>query len=280
MTVLLAFCVGVIATRFLVLAGRDLLRAPALQRANHRDRTVPTAAGVIAVLAVLLVEGGRALFGAFGIGEQTASLDRTVVLLACLGFCLLGLVDDLAGTDRDRGFRGHARALAEGRVTSGVGKLVGGAALAIALVAAVEPGASGARVVADAALVALAANVANLFDRAPGRTIKVALLAWLPLAIVAGTDAVGVAIAPVVGAFAGLLGDDVRERLMLGDAGANALGGALGLAVVLECAPTTRTVVLVVLALLTIASEVVSFGRVIDRVPPLRAFDRLGRPGD
>jgi UDP-N-acetylmuramyl pentapeptide phosphotransferase/UDP-N-acetylglucosamine-1-phosphate transferase len=277
-SVVLAFCVGLVAARFVVLAGRDVLRAPVLQRPNFRDRTVPTAAGVLAVVAVLLVEGGRALVGVFGVGEKVPTTARTLLLLACVGFCLLGLLDDLAGTDRERGFGGHLRALAAGRITTGVMKMVGGAALAIVLVAHERAGASATRVIADAALVALAANLANLFDRAPGRTIKLALVAWLPLALLAGTDAVGVAIAPVAGAFAGLLGDDVRERLMLGDAGANALGGALGLAVVLECAPATRTVVLVVLVLLTAVSEVVSFGRVIDRVPPLRAFDRLGRP--
>jgi UDP-N-acetylmuramyl pentapeptide phosphotransferase/UDP-N-acetylglucosamine-1-phosphate transferase len=64
---------------------------------------------------------------------------------------------------------------------------------------------------------------------------------------------------------------------MLGDAGANVLGGVLGLAVVLECSRTTRNIVLVVLIALNLASELVSFSRVIDRVPPLRWLDRLGR---
>jgi UDP-N-acetylmuramyl pentapeptide phosphotransferase/UDP-N-acetylglucosamine-1-phosphate transferase len=119
--------------------------------------------------------------------------------------------------------------------------------------------------------------LANLLDRAPGRAIKIGLLAWIPIALIARADTVGVAIAPVVGAFAGLLGDDLRERLMLGDTGANAMGAVLGLAVVLECAPATRTVVLVVIAVLTIASEWISFSRVIERVPVLRRFDELGR---
>jgi UDP-N-acetylmuramyl pentapeptide phosphotransferase/UDP-N-acetylglucosamine-1-phosphate transferase len=199
------------------------------------------------------------------------------VLLAALGFGLLGLIDDVAGTPSDHGFRGHLGALGHGRVTTGVVKIVGGLALAAVLVTVDHAHTSGARLVADALLVALAANVANLFDRAPGRTIKIAVLAWIPIALLARGDSVGVAIAPVVGAFVGLLGDDLRERLMLGDTGAYAIGAVLGLAVVLECSSATRTVVLLVLAALTFASELVSFSRVIDRVAPLRKFDELGR---
>ena len=81
----------------------------------------------------------------------------------------------------------------------------------------------------------------------------------------------------MIGGFAALLGDDLRERMMLGDTGANAFGGVLGLAVVLQCAPATRNAALGLVLFLTIASEFVSFSRVIERVPPLRAFDHLGR---
>jgi len=83
--------------------------------------------------------------------------------------------------------------------------------------------------------------------------------------------------AVVVGAAAALLVDDLHERLMLGDTGANVLGAAVGLGVVLACSAGTRLVVLVVLVALNLASEVVSFSRVIDSVPPLRALDRAGR---
>jgi UDP-N-acetylmuramyl pentapeptide phosphotransferase/UDP-N-acetylglucosamine-1-phosphate transferase len=281
-SVLLGVVVGVLAARLVVGAGHDLLRAPALERTNLRGRTVPTATGVLAVLAVVLIEAGRSLFGAFGVGNAPPASARLLVVLACIGFGLLGLFDDLAGSP-DHGFRGHLGALvSEGRLTTGLVKILGGGALAVILVNAgsvrvADPGGSGARVVADAMLVALAANLANLFDRAPGRAIKVGLLAWLPLALIARTDSVGVAVAPVVGAFVGLLGDDLHERLMLGDAGSNVLGAVLGLTVVLECAPATRTVVLVVLAAFTLASELISFSRVIERVPALRRLDDLGR---
>jgi UDP-N-acetylmuramyl pentapeptide phosphotransferase/UDP-N-acetylglucosamine-1-phosphate transferase len=136
---------------------------------------------------------------------------------------------------------------------------------------------SGRRLLTDAVLIALAANLANLLDRAPGRAIKFGLVAWVPIAVVAGGDAVGVAIAPVIGAFCGLLGDDLREHLMLGDTGANVLGAVLGLAVVLDVGRGPRNVVLIGLIALTIAAELISFSAVIERVPILQRFDMLGR---
>ena len=121
---------------------------------------------------------------------------------------------------------------------------------------------------------------ATCFDRAPGRTTKFALLCYVPIAFVCGTGATGVATAVVVGAGLALLPDDLREHLMLGDTGANVLGAVLGLAVVLEAAPATRVVVAIVLLAANLASEFVSFSRVIERVAPLRALRRTGPGGD
>jgi hypothetical protein len=144
-----------------------------------------------------------------------------LTVTAVVGFALLGLVDDLAGSGLDgRGFRGHLRALASGRLTTGGMKLAGGVALGV-VVCAPLGGRIGPLVV-DAALVALAANVGNLFDRAPGRTTKVAILAALALALATGFDEELLGVAVVVGAALALLGADLGERLMLGDTGANA----------------------------------------------------------
>jgi UDP-N-acetylmuramyl pentapeptide phosphotransferase/UDP-N-acetylglucosamine-1-phosphate transferase len=275
-SVVLAFLVGLLAVRFLVIAGRPILDAPALVRRNYRDRALPTAAGVFVVLAVLVVEAGRSTLGAFGVGDEPGvNLARPLVLFACLGFGLLGFVDDLLGDGDDRGFRGHLQALARGRVTTGMLKIVGGAAVAFVL-ASQDDFVTGKRLLSDAILIALAANLGNLLDRAPGRVIKVGIVAWIPLAIAGGTGAVGVALAPVMGAFVGLLGDDLREHLMLGDTGANVLGAVLGLAVVLEVDRGARNVVLAALVVLNVAAELVSFSRVIDAVGPLRRLDRLG----
>jgi hypothetical protein len=130
---------------------------------------------------------------------------------------------------------------------------------------------------ADAAVVALGANLANLLDRAPGRTIKVSVVAF---AILAAVDGAGAALAGpgvAVGAGAALAGPDLQERAMLGDTGSNVLGAAVGLGAVIALDGPATIVVLAGLAALNAASEWISFSAVIDRTPALRWFDRVGR---
>ncbi len=275
--VLAAMAVGFVAGRFTWTAVRPWFAQPALARPNYRNAYIPTAVGLVLPLAVFLVEAGRAVAGAAGIGESNGLTGaRFLTVVAVAGFCLLGVVDDIAGSGEYRGFRGHFLALSAGHVTTGLFKLLGGAAVAVVVVQPVSGDGLG-RLLADAALVALAANAGNLFDRGPGRVTKVAIAAFLVLVVFSSVRPALTGVAVVVGAAAALLGEDLRERLMLGDAGANPLGAAMGLGVVLSTAPATRNVVLVVVLVLNALGEVVSFSRVIDAVPPLRAFDRMGR---
>ena len=101
MTVVVALLVGFVTVRFLRVASSDILRAPALQRENFRGVTLPTAGGIFIVLALLIVEGRRAVLGALGVGSETGlTLARSEVLFAVFGFGFLGLVDDLAAVGK------------------------------------------------------------------------------------------------------------------------------------------------------------------------------------
>lgn len=277
MIVVAAFVAGVALAVALRALTAGAFAAEVFERENYRQRRLPTAVGLLVALAALAVDALVAVAVAAGAEPDAAAVaSLRLVTLAALGFALLGLLDDLGGAGESGGFGGHLRSLAGGRLTTGAIKLFGGAAVAVVVVSVREPGSVG-RVLADGALVALAANLGNLFDRAPGRTTKVALVAFVALVVAAGAEPVLAGVALVVGAGAGLLPADLAERLMLGDAGANVLGAVLGLGVVLACAPGTRTGVLVVVAALNLISEWVSFSRVIAAVPPLRAADRWGR---
>jgi len=125
---------------------------------------------------VLVIDAGRSVLGALGVGSE-AGLTQGAPggLFAVFGFGFLGMVDDLAAVGEDRGFKGHLGALREGRVTTGLLKLLGVRRWRSSFVA--TPGfKSGRTLLVDAALIALAANLGNLLDRAPGRTIKFGLV--------------------------------------------------------------------------------------------------------
>ena len=277
MIVVAAFVAGVLVALALWRLTAAAFAVPVFERENFRLRRLPTAVGVLVVLVALAVDAGVTVAEAGGADPSPyALIGLRMVTIAAVGFGFLGLLDDLGGAGESGGFRGHLRSLVRGRLTTGAIKLFGGAAVAIVVVALVGPdGLDG--LLLDAALVALAANLGNLFDRAPGRTTKLSLLALAVLVLGAGAEPQLAGVALVVGAGAGLLPGDLGERLMLGDAGANVLGAALGLGVVLACSGTTRTIVLVVVAVLNLASERISFSRVISSVGPLNAFDRWGR---
>jgi UDP-GlcNAc:undecaprenyl-phosphate/decaprenyl-phosphate GlcNAc-1-phosphate transferase len=277
MTLLAGFVLGILAAGAIWVGMQPVFARPVFSRQNYRGVTLPTAVGIVIPLAVVATSAALTLLTTLGWRPDRpglAALGLTVT--ATLGFGLLGLLDDVAIDEGASGYRGHVAALARGKLTAGSLKMVAGPAVAIIVVAPVSND-SAVRLLLDGALVALAANLANLFDRAPGRVTKVVLLtaAVLVAATAAAPELLGLTV--VAGAAVALLVPDLRERMMLGDAGANPLGAALGLATVLTVAPVARTWVLVALLVLNLVSERVSFSRVIDRVAPLRVLDRMGR---
>jgi hypothetical protein len=211
---------------------------------------------------------------------------------------LFGLLDDAYGSAADRGFRGHLRALAHGRLTTGAFKLIGIGLVSLAAAASVDPGSALvthslatldlaraivplAWTLALGALIALSANLVNLADLRPGRALKAYALYALLLVAGAATrspaDALLLALA-LAGPLVAVWRLDLGERGMLGDAGANAAGAALGFVAAWECGRNWPALVaLAVVFALNLASERWSFSRVIAANPLLTYLDGLGR---
>lgn len=249
----------------------------ALARTNYRDMPVVTGIGILIPVVVVIVAAiGRLVVAA---GDVIAAWDGLTAgtLIAVLGFCLVGLFDDVAGMGQSGGFRGHVAALRDGEVTSGMIKLLGGAAVGLLTVSVLQQdNGTVVGLLRDGATVALAANLGNLFDRAPGRSTKFTATIFVVLSVVAWTSWM-LPPAVAVGAGLGLLGPDLKEEAMLGDAGANVMGAMCGIAALVAFwGSGQRWAVLAVLLGLNVLSEVVSFSKVIDGVGPLRWFDRLG----
>lgn len=238
-------------------------------RTNHRGEQLTLLEGPAVAAAA-----GAAAAVMPGLPART----RAVLAVAGLGAAAFGCYDDLAAAGDRRGFRGHLGALAHGEVTSGAVKIAGIGAAGLAASGMI--GGAPLDVVTNTGLIAGGANLLNLFDLRPGRAIKVALAGSALLAATAPGAARGTAHAAVAapaGAALALLPEDLGERAMLGDAGANALGGMLGAAAAASLPRPARIVLLAGIAGLTAASEVVSFTKVIERTPPLRWLDMLGR---
>jgi UDP-GlcNAc:undecaprenyl-phosphate/decaprenyl-phosphate GlcNAc-1-phosphate transferase len=240
-------------------------------RRNHAGAEVTLAEGPVAILAML---AGLLVPGAVPGGSATV---RGAVALAATGSGAVGAYDDLRGTSQAKGFRGHLAALLSGTLTSGAVK-VAGVGLSAAAASLLLGRTSGAGVairladrLMDTVLIAGMANFTNLCDLRPGRAAKVTL------ALAAGL--VGVGAAPVLGAAAGCLPSDLREKSMLGDCGANALGAAVGTVAAARLPRPAKLAALLAVVGLNLASERISFTAVIDRTATLRRLDQLGRRG-
>jgi UDP-N-acetylmuramyl pentapeptide phosphotransferase/UDP-N-acetylglucosamine-1-phosphate transferase len=196
-----------------------------------------------------------------------------------LGIAFLGFLDDSLGLGErpgaPRGWRGHARALREGRLSTGAIKAIGALALAAYVVSG--RGLESWRYLADVALLILATNLFNLLDLRPGRAEKGLALLGVALCVGAWTfeplDLLGLfAGAVLVGAWFTL-----RERAMLGDTGSNLVGAIAGVWLLTTLGETGRLVALGVVAALTIYGELRSISKTIESVPPLHWLDSLGR---
>ena len=259
-------------------AGLRGLRDAGLVRENYRGAVLAFPLGAVLATAALVALAPLAFL------DDRADLDlldpelrRWIVYL--LGLAFLGFLDDSLGQGASaatpRGWRGHARALREGRLSTGAIKAIGALALAAYVVSG--RGMESWRYLADVALLILATNAFNLLDLRPGRAEKALVLLGAGLCLGAWTIAplelLGIFFAPVlVGAWFTL-----RERAMLGDTGSNLIGAIAGVWLLTILGGDGRLIALAIVAALTIYGELRSISQAIGALPPLRWLDSLGR---
>jgi UDP-GlcNAc:undecaprenyl-phosphate/decaprenyl-phosphate GlcNAc-1-phosphate transferase len=254
------------------------MRRTGLARSNYAGRVVAFPAGAV-LLAIAL-----AALAPLAVLDDRADLDLLDPglrqwLAYILGVALLGLLDDALGRGQDpdshRGWRGHARAVLAGGFSTGAIKAVG--ALALAAYAVSGRGREGLDYVADLALLLLATNLFNLLDLRPGRVEKAFALLLAGLCLGAWTDAplelLGIFIGPVLVCAP----QSMRERAMLGDTGSNLVGALAGVSMLVTLGDDARLVALAIVLALTLYGEFRSISAAIDRVPPLRWLDSIGR---
>lgn len=257
---------GAVTARLLlaILEQRAAAGTSTWRAVNYAGRPVSLLAGP----AVVAAGAGVAAVGA------APARWRLAAVVAATGAAAAGRYDDRHGAGPEKGLAGHLAALRRGAPGTGTVKVLGIGASGLAAGALVRRDLLDA--VLAGAVVAGCANLVNLFDLRPGRALKVVVAG--SLAVVAGRGGGAELLAGPAGAAAAMLPADLTERTMLGDTGANGLGALVGVGLVIGGRRRRLVALLLGTAALTAASEVVSYSAVIDRVPPLRWVDRLGRP--
>ena len=254
--------------------------------------------------ATVSLRGGVAMAGASVASAAVASAlsDQPRAALggavAALGGAVAGYIDDVDQGAHDggkvaKGLKGHLGALAHGQVTTGVIKIAGIGASALAASALVGSKATSVSgkvtdLALNTVLIAGTANLANLLDLRPGRALKATVLVAAPLSYFSCAAAKPEASASAASAqrllASGLnaaaitaLVEDLQETTMLGDTGANAAGALLGTSLAANDSRKLRLGTTLGVVGLILASEKVSFSKVIAANPALNWLDQLWR---
>src|ERR1700710_1491178 len=154
-------------------AGARGLRDAGLVRTNYRGAALAFPLGaILATVALVALAPLAVLNDRAGLDLLSPELRRWLPYV--LGIAFLGFLDDALGQGEaaatPRGWRGHAGALREGRLSTGAIKAIGAVALAAFVVSG--QGLETWRYAADVILLVLVTNLFNLLDLRPGRAGK------------------------------------------------------------------------------------------------------------
>lgn len=247
---------------------RSLAKVWKLERKNFRGDAIPAGFGFL--LVIVAVPMYLVMFFMLGIKGATG-----VFLAAVIGFSGVGLIDDIYGSRDAGGFGGHLGLLRHGKVSTGLIKAVVGGLLAMAL-AKVAGSHQPIIWLLNGLVIALSANLLNLLDLRPGRAVSCFWACILMLvAVKHGMLLIWSELIPILIPAVALTVLDRSARVMLGDAGSNALGAVVGLALVYSLGLPEKLIVLVLLIGVHAYSEKYSISGLIERNRVLRSLDRL-----
>lgn len=257
-------------------------------RENYRGLWPAFPSGVVLVGAALVALVPLALAGEltgwelFPVRSESGERLAPLAVAYVAGVALLGLIDDLIGRSGEpgspRGWRGHLRALGRGEPATGALKAAGTLGLAALVLSGTGAGA-GEYLIAVGIFVG-ATHLFNLLDTRPGRAEKAFVLLAAPLSLATLESEPLEVLGPFLGPLAVVGLYNLRERAMLGDTGAGAIGALAGIWLVM-CLSTVsiaaEAAALALLAALAIYGDRRSLGAIVERLPLVKHLDSWGR---
>jgi len=265
----LALIAGIAAEALILHYLLPMLENTGSVRPNYLGHNIPVSVGLSFPAAVMLVYMIAAVLSRY-------QSSYNLFMLGLMTISFLGFIDDMLGQRDTLGFKGHLGALLRGRLTTGGLKAGGGFAMALFLAYFHSP--TIIDLVVNCLLIGLFTNLINLLDLRPGRAVKGFLFFLLVIIALVAGRVDWMLVAPLLGAVLYYFRFDVGARTMMGDAGSNVLGLALGYFAVLALPLWYRAGFLMFLIAVHIYTEKYSLSSTIEKVPWLRAIDQLGRP--
>ncbi|MGI6066560.1 MAG: hypothetical protein ACOYI2_08725 [Bacillota bacterium] len=246
-----------------------MLESGGLSRENFRGSRIPSAGGIIFPAVLAITYGLFTLWGEIG--------PEAYIYLGFISLVgLAGLVDDIAGNKERSGFHGHFKDFfLHGQLTTGFWKAGVGGVIA-ALAASIESISFGDFIV-NVLLVALVTNLFNLLDVRPGRSIKVFIFSSIMIMLFLPSYTGSILLIPLLGIVLAYGVYDIRSQAMMGDAGSNVIGMAVGLALVSSGGIGVKLILLAGLVSLNALSEYRSFSEYIEKNKVLYFLDLWGR---
>ena len=204
--------------------------------------------------------------------ESKADSGIFIAVVALTGF--LGFIDDMLADTGIKGIKAHLSAASAGKSSTGWLKILMG--IGTGSIVSGYFHVNWQVLPLYTFLFALCMNFINMLDLRPGRAIKGFLLNLLIMTVVVGYGSLW-AFIPVIAFLIIYIGGELKEIYMLGDTGANLLGGIIGFYAVKNLNVAEASVFIAFYTLIHIFAEYRSISGYIESNRLLNYIDCIGR---
>ena len=247
----------------------DMFKSSGTTKLNYRKENIPISMGLLFVLIQFISLSIILIF-------RENSLEYIILYLFAITLMgLTGLLDDLTGDEGIKGFKGHIKAFFKGKLTTG--GLKAGIGFLISLFVSTFISDNLIQIVINTLLIALFTNLINLFDLRPGRALKLFILISIIMLFSNETNEYNFVLYSFYGILFIYLQLDLKGMALMGDIGSNVLGMTLGIYCGFTHSIIMKSIYLLILIIIHIMAEKISFTKIIENNKILNFIDKLGR---
>ncbi|MEZ0536092.1 hypothetical protein ACAG39_02445 [Caldicellulosiruptoraceae bacterium PP1] len=253
----------------------ELQKAKNITKRNYRDIELPSSVGASIILISIFNISFTYIIYQFKY-IQYFEFEKFILFYSVSIFVsFIGFIDDIFGDIKNKGFKGHIKSfLKEKKISTGFIKMVFIPISVIPIVFYKNNNLYKAIILL--LFISLLINLMNLFDLRPGRCLKIFILFYvitIPFSSINITTILPIILAII------LIKGDLQEKYMLGDSGSNLFGFYLSYNIIHNCSFNFILIVilLIIVFLLNILSEKISFSKIISSNKVLNFIDMIGR---